>query len=102
MPDGRTTYLLWYSTGSDSSIEPELHNLDNFVCVIDDGANDHIKIDEQERDKLKGQGDELVEVNLATKDDESQPIFISATISVELRQALLALLREFKDVFAWT
>lgn len=51
---------------------------------------------------LKIRARTLVEVNLATKDEEPRPIFISANLLVQLKQAVLILLREFKDVFAWT
>lgn len=33
--------------------------------------------------------------------EESRPIFISANLSAEMKQAILDLLWEFKDVFAW-
>lgn len=65
---------------------------------IDDG---HAKPEQQEHDKPKYQGEELVEVNLAIQRGESQLILISASLIVKLRQMLLALLQEFKDVIAW-
>lgn len=37
-----------------------------------------------------------VEINLAIKGEEAQPILISANLSVELRQTLLTLFQEFK------
>lgn len=57
--------------------------------------------EQQKYDKPKDQGKELVKM-LTTWKGESQPIFIRATLPVELWQALLTLLQEFKDVFTWT
>lgn len=42
-----------------------------FVCVADDETDKQVKTDELKRDKSKDQGEELVEVNFATKDGES-------------------------------
>lgn len=44
----------------------------------------------------------MVEINLAILGEEAQPIFISANLSSEIKQALIGLLRELKDAFKWT
>lgn len=44
---------------------------------------------------------QLIEVNLAEEGKEAQAIFISASLSVDLRRALIDLLKDYKDVFAW-
>lgn len=72
------------------------------MCVTYDSADDQARVDEKEREKPKDQGEEVAEVNLTTKNEEPRPIFMSANLSVELKQATLILFREFKDVFAWT
>lgn len=56
---------------------------------------------EQLQDHPKNKGEELTEVNLVREWIEAQPIFIIATLSADLKQALLGPLEEFKDAFAW-
>lgn len=46
-------------------------------------------------EKPKSQGDELVEVNLADENEEPRPIFLSTCLLDELKDKILALLREF-------
>lgn len=41
-------------------------------------------------------------MNLVNNDEEPRSIFISVDLSTELQQVVLVLLREFKDVLAWT
>lgn len=55
------------------------------------------KLERQDHDKPKDQGEELIEMNLATLKGESQPI--SANPQVKLRKVLLHLLQELKDIF---
>lgn len=52
----------------------------------------------QLQDRLKDQLEELIKINLASERREAQPVFLSASLSVGLRQALFNLLKEFKDV----
>lgn len=80
---------------------PEPHNLKRFVCVVDDRANDQDELDEQGSEKPRDKDKELVDVTLTTKDNEPKPIFMSANLSVELKQVILSLIWEFKDVVAW-
>lgn len=54
------------------------------------------------RDNSKDQGEKLVEINLATQSEESQPIFISTNLQAELRHALLNRLQKFKNALART
>lgn len=54
------------------------------------------------QDHPKDQGEELIEFILAEGGQVAQPISISANLSVDLRQALRSLLREFRNVFVWT
>lgn len=53
-------------------------------------------------ERPKNQGDELVEVNLVGINKEPQPVFLSAYLTEELKDGILILLREFRDMFAWT
>lgn len=41
-------------------------------------------------------------MNLAAPGEELRPIFISANLLNDMKQALLVLFQNFKDVFAWT
>lgn len=45
-------------------------------------------------------GEELVEINLAVEGEEPRPIFLSTNLPAKLRQALLILFQESKDVSA--
>lgn len=44
----------------------------------------------------------MIEFNLREEGKEAQYIFISASLFVDLKQVLLNLLKEFKDVLTWT
>lgn len=52
----------------------------NFVCFRGEEATN-----DESLDKLEQQVEELVEMNLATRDGESQLIFISGNLPVELK-----------------
>lgn len=39
----------------------ELDNLENFVCIVNDMADDVVVVDEQEHEKPKDKGEELVD-----------------------------------------
>lgn len=80
-------------------MESEPHNLETFVCLVDEKADKQVWVSEQERAKPKNQADELVKVYLTNKDEVPQPIFLSANLSSELGHTILTLLREFWDVF---
>ncbi|OMO94091.1 reverse transcriptase [Corchorus capsularis] len=54
------------------------------------------------QDKPKPQGDELEEINLAMDGGTSKPLFISKGLTGERRDTLIALLKEYEDVFAWS
>lgn len=41
-----------------------------FYCVADDRVDDQVELDKHEHKKLKDKGDQLVEVNFATKAEE--------------------------------
>ena len=45
--------------------------------------------------------DELKEVNIGTTEDP-RPVFINANLSLEEEDAYVELLKEYRDVFAWT
>ena len=45
--------------------------------------------------------DELKEVNLGTEEDK-RPIFLNASLSVEEEQSYVKLIKEYRDVFAWS
>lgn len=72
--------------------EPWPHNLENFVCVADKGADDQVELDARAWEAKDG-SKELVEVNLTTKCEEHRPIFMSANLLTELKQAILTILR---------
>lgn len=70
----------------------------SFTGEEGDVNDDHRESKQQEQDKLKEQGEKLVEVNLATQEG----VLISTNLPLELREILVAFLQEFKDVFPWT
>lgn len=88
--------------GPNLSIESEHHNKDKFFCFAGESTSEQVIEEEMEMEKPKSQGDELVEVNVAGENEELRPIFLSTHLSDELKSKMLALLREFRDVFAWT
>ena len=45
--------------------------------------------------------DEITTVNIGTEEDP-RPVQIGSTLSLEERERLVALLKDFKDVFAWS
>lgn len=59
-------------------MESEPHNPKNFVHIADGKADKQVSVNEQGRQKLKDQGDELVEMNLADTDKEPRSVFLSA------------------------
>lgn len=52
--------------------------------------------------EIQGLSDELVEVNLTGENEKPRLVFLSASLTTELKDGVLALLREYQDVFAWT
>lgn len=50
----------------------------------------------------KDRDKDLNEFDLVEEGKESQPIFISVSFFTDLKQELLGLMRESKDVFTWT
>lgn len=56
---------------------------------------------EQLQDRLKDQGDELTEVNIREEGSEHQPIFISASLSADLSQALFDFLKNSEMFLHW-
>lgn len=55
-----------------------------------------------DREKPKAQGDELDKVNLANENKEPRPMFLSASLTAELKYEILTLPVRIRDVFAWT
>lgn len=82
-------------------MESEPYN-NEFVCVTDDWVDEQVPDCEPHREKLKDQGNELVEANFAGKKEEPRPVFLSASLNTDMKQEILAPLLEFRDVFAWT
>lgn len=74
----------------------------NISCFLAEGNDkkDNQAKQEHLQDKPKDQGEELVEINLPTPGEEARLFFVSANLSNKMKQALLGILREFKDVFA--
>jgi len=54
------------------------------------------------QDQIKPQAEEVEELDLARLGESPQPIFISKRLSNEFKTPLISLLKEYKDVFAWT
>ena len=46
--------------------------------------------------------EELREINLAAKLGSQKPVFISSQLTVQEKEQLVALLKKYMDVFAWT
>lgn len=88
--------------GSCPSLGYEPHNIECFTGEEVETEDGHAELKKPEQDKQKDQGKKLAQINLAIRKREPQPIFISANFSAELRQAILAFLQEFKDIFTWT
>lgn len=82
-------------------MESEPHNYENSICVVDDQTDQQAANSGPDRELPEDQGDELVEVNLAGENEEPRLVFLSASLISELKDRILALLREFWDVFAW-
>lgn len=59
----------------------------------------HAEPKQPKQENPKDRGEKLVEINLATREGESQSIFISANLPVRLRHALFTILQELEDVF---
>lgn len=85
--------------GPDSSQESGPLDISCFVKERDNKEDNQVE-PKQLQDKPKDQGENLIEVNFAALEEEVRPVFISATVSQEMKESLLCLLREFKDVFA--
>lgn len=54
---------------------------------------------EQLKDRFKDLGEELIEANLREEGRQAQSIFFSASLLDDLKQMLLNVLKEFKDLF---
>lgn len=92
-------YVLWRSTGLDSS--PGSRPLDISCFTGEEADKEESEAGpEQLQNKLKDWGEELVEVNLAAPGEELRPIFISDNLSSEMKRALFGLLQKFQDIFA--
>lgn len=65
-------------------------------AVTNDNQN---KPKQQGHDNPKDRGEEVVKVNLTTEKGESQPVFTNTTLTGRLKEALFALLHDFKDIF---
>ena len=46
--------------------------------------------------------EELGEINLGTKLGSQKPVFISSQLTAQEKEQLVALLKKYVDVFAWT
>ena len=46
--------------------------------------------------------EELGEINLGTKLGSRKPVFISSQLTAQEKEQLMALLKKYVDVFAWT
>lgn len=57
---------------------------------------------EQFQDKPKDQDEKLNEIKITAQGEEPKPIFINASLSREMREQVIQLLKEYKDVFVWT
>lgn len=57
---------------------------------------------EEEPEQAQDKSKKLDEINLAARREDPRPIFISASLSKKIREQVVQLLKEFKDVFEWT
>lgn len=71
-------------------------------CFAREKGNDLIDRHDLLQDHPKDQGEELAEINLTDEGEEAQPVFVSTSLTLKLKKELLGLLREHKDIFAWT
>lgn len=82
--------------GSDSPMESELHNHENFVCIGDDQPDEQALGSEPNRERPRDQGDELVEVDITGANEEPQLVFLSANLTRELKPEILAFHENFE------
>lgn len=69
----------------------EPHNHENLICVEDEQTDKQAVDNGPDIEKPKDQGDELVEVNLASENEESRVVFLSASLTTELKDEILTL-----------
>lgn len=87
---------------TDYRVSPTLWTeLQEFECV--EAGEEAMNVDVHPKPvhlqhRSKDQAKELIEFNLVKERREAQPFFISASLSADLKQVLLELLRKFKDV----
>ena len=79
----------------------------NHVTIIEETKGDSsIEEDAEDAPPIFGEGvqatvDELKEINIGRVEDR-KPICVNAKFSLEEENAYIELLKEYKDVFAWT
>ena len=88
-------------------LEDEAVTSVNHITIIEDTKEEPpIKDDTEDAPPSFEEGvqtivDELKEVNIGTTEDH-RPVFINESLSQEEEDAYVKLLKEYKDVFAWT
>lgn len=85
LADGRTAYVLRCFTGPDPFQESGHPNASYFVG----GGEKQEEEPEQLRDEPKDQGEKLGKVNVTAQGEEPKPIFISTSLSEDMKEQVL-------------
>ena len=85
----------------DNKMNCSLDNIDNLDEEIE-LPNDILKALEKQDEGSKPNIEELEVMNLAEKGEESKEVKIGTHLAIKQKDELIALLREFREIFAWS
>ena len=85
----------------DNKVDCSLDNIDNSDEEVE-LLNDILEALERQDEGSKPNIEELEVVNLAEEGEESKEVKIGTRFTIEQRETLIALLREFYEIFAWS
>jgi hypothetical protein len=83
--------------------DPHVSKIDNKTDYsLDNIENDILEALEKQDDGSKPNIEELEVINLAKEGEELKEVKIGTHFTTEQKEALIALLREFHEIFAWS
>ena len=85
----------------DNKADCSLDNIDNSDEEVE-LPNDILEALERQDEGFKPNIEELEIINLADEGEESKEVKIGTRSTIEQKEALIALLREFHEIFAWS
>jgi hypothetical protein len=85
----------------DNKADCSLDNIDNFDEEVE-LPNDILEALERQDEGSKPNIEELEIINLAEEGEEPKEVKIGTCSTIEQKEALIALLREFHEIFAWS